>query len=130
QLQKTFPILPSGLAPPMNIPYDASLPFVSQLSEGETKLITTAYQFGFYTQSQLSLELMKSATYAKNLQLLRRYFKSRDPREVKGTATLHQLYKAFDPKATWIEYTLPERLSIEEAKNYGMIDTILTKRSS
>ena len=116
QLQKTFPILPTVLPPPpMNIPYDASLPFLSQLSEGDTKLITTTYQFGFYTQSRLSLELTKSATYAKTLQLLRRYFKTRDPREVKGTATLHQLYKAFySSKANWIEYTLPERLSIED----------------
>jgi hypothetical protein len=120
QLQKTFPILPSGLSPPMNIPYDASLPFLNQLSEEDTKLITTAYQFGFYTQSSLSPEFMKSATYAKHLQLLRLYFKSRDPRDLKGTSTLHQLYKAFDPKAIWIEYTLPERLRIEDDPALGV----------
>jgi ubiquinone/menaquinone biosynthesis C-methylase UbiE len=115
QLQKTFPILPTGIAPPMNIPYDASLPFLTQLSDDETKLITTAYQFEVYTQSMLSPEFTKSATYAKHLQLLRRYFKSRDPRSVKGTATLHQLYKAFySSQESWIEYTLPERLSIED----------------
>ena len=111
QLRATFSVLPIGLPPPMKIPYPAAQPLLHQLSEKQTKLITTFYQLNYYTPTELTPEVTKSATYAKHLQLLEHYFKTRNPKVLSGTSTLHQLYKSYyaPEPVPWLEYSeLPE----------------------
>ncbi len=111
QLRSSFSVLPIGLSPPVSIPYGAAQPLLHQLSEKETKLLTTFYQFNYYTSTDLSPEITKSATYAKHLELLDKYFKTRNPKILSGTSTLHQLYKSYyaPEQVPWLEYKNVER---------------------
>lgn len=103
------PTASTGFFPPMDTPCDAALPYLTTHSQEATQLLSTHWH-RMYAEG--SAEYIETARYACRLQVLRRYFQTREPRENSGTAALNQLYKAFYPKDTvWIEYTRPERLT-------------------